>query len=296
MRWTQVLLLRFRAILRRPAVEREMNAEMADHLASEAEELIRRGLAPDEARRRARETMGRLDIINEECRDARGVTWWEHLRQDTGFALRLLAGSKTFALMAAGTIALGIGSTSAVFSVVDTVLIRPLPFRQPDRLIAVDGIGMRGPFDAMRANSRVGDYAAHLGVRAFNLLLGERAIPERIKGSEVSANFFDVLGVAPAIGRTFAEREDRPGHARVALISHAFWTERYGARTDAIGRQLLLNEESYEIIGVMPAAVRFPSPEVRVWTPMRLDPRSPGEYWGMGGTRMIARLREGATV
>jgi hypothetical protein len=159
----QAVRLRLRAMFRGPAVEREMEAEMADHLASETEALIRRGVAPDEARRQARATMGRLEAIQEECRDARGVTWWEHLRQDTGFAVRLLGNRRTFAAMALATIALGIGSTSAVFSLVDTVLIRPLPYPEPERLIAVDGLGMPGPFDAMRAASRTADYAAHQG-------------------------------------------------------------------------------------------------------------------------------------
>lgn len=128
MRWLRVWWLRLRAMLRRPAMEREMEAEMADHLASEAEELAAHGLAPEEAARRARDTMGRLDMIREECRDARGVNWWEHARQDASFAVRLLMKRKAFAAIAIATMALGIGSTSAVFSVVDTVLIRPLPY------------------------------------------------------------------------------------------------------------------------------------------------------------------------
>lgn len=296
MRWMQIVSLRLRAMIRRPSVEREMEAEMADHLASETEELAARGLTREEARRRARETMGRIDLIQEECRDARGVTWWEHFQQDVSFAVRLLARRKTFSALAIGTVALGIGSTSAVFSVVDAVLMRPLPYPDPQRLISVEGLGMRGPFDAVRASSRVANYAAYQGIRAFNLVPREHTLPERLKGSEVSANFFQVLGVPPVLGRTFADGADRPGQRRVAVLSHQCWMQRYGGRADVSGQQIVLDEVPYEITGVMPASFRFPSPEVQVWTPMKLDPRSVGEYWGTGGTQMIARLRTGATL
>jgi putative ABC transport system permease protein len=289
MRWIRMTWLRLRAIFRRPALEREMEAEMAEHLASETEELVRRGMTESDARRQAQATMGRMGQIQEECRDARGVGWWDDLRQDVGFAARLLVKSKTFTAVALGTIALGIGSTTAVFSMVDTLLIRPLPFREPERLVTVNGIGMRGPFEAMRTRSRVADYAAHQGVRAFNLIAGEGLLPDRVKGSEVSANFFAVLGVPPAIGRTF----DGP---RGVVLSHAFWLQRYGGRADAVGRQLVLDEVAYEIVGVMPKGFRFPSADVQVWTPLRLDPRLVGEYWGQGGTEMIARLRNGKSL
>lgn len=296
MRWLHMAIFRLRAIFRRPAMERELDAEIAEHLEHETGELIERGISPVEARETARKTMGRIDRIAEECRDARGVTWWETVRQDVAFALRILRKKPAFSATAMATIALGIGSTSAVFSVVDGVLIRPLPFPEPERLISVEGLGMPGPFEAIRSASRVADYAAWQGVEAFNLSTSDRALPERIRGSEVSANFFDVLGVKPLLGRTFRADENRPGVSRVVMLGHAFWQTRYGGRPDIVGQQITLDEKPREIAGVMPATFRFPSPEALVWIPMELDPRKVGEYWGSGGTQMIARLRPGATL
>src|SRR5437899_10379856 len=147
MRWIQKLSLRLRAALQRPRVEREMEAELAEHLESETAELIARGVPPGEARQRARATMGRMNAIREECRDARGTAGWEQLKQDVAFGARLLVKNRTFSAIALATMALGIGSTTAVFSLIDRVLIRPLPFAAPERLFYANDVGMRGPFD-----------------------------------------------------------------------------------------------------------------------------------------------------
>ncbi|MEX2262422.1 MAG: ABC transporter permease [Bryobacteraceae bacterium] len=293
MRWIQKLSLILRATFRRPQVEREMEAELAEHLECETEELIGLGLSSAEARQRARATMGRVDAIKEECRDSRGIAGWERLKQDVCFGVRLLVKNRTFSCMALATMALGIGSTTAVFSLIDGVLIRPLPFVFPDRLFHANDVGMRGPFETLRANSRLADYAAHLGVRSFNA--EGRDWPERLKGSEVSANFFGVLGASPLLGRTFTEGEDRPGRSRVAVLSHDFWVQRYAARADVVGQQLTLDEANYKIVGVMPAWFRYPSAAANFWVPMRLDPRAAGDYWGSAGVSAFARLRPGVT-
>src|SRR5437016_1994143 len=291
MRWLRKLSLKLRAALRRPQVEREMEAELAEHLECETKELMAIGVPPTEARQRAAATMGRMDAIKEECRDSRGTAGWEQLKQDLSFGVRLLLKNRTFSCMALATMALGIGSTTAVFSLIDGAVIRPLPFTAPDRLFFAVDVGVRGPFDTLRANSRLADYGAHLGVRAFNA--AGRDWPERLKGSEVSANFFRVLGASPQFGRTFADGEDRPGKLRVVVLSHAFWVQRYAARPDVIGQQLPLDEVACEIIGVMPRGFQYPTAAVNFWAPMRLDPRAIGEYWGSGGLSVFARLREG---
>ena len=293
MRWLHKLSLLFRALFHKPQLDREMEAELAEHLEAETSELIARGISPAEARERAQATMGRMDAIREECRDSRGTVAFEQLKQDIFFAARLLWKNRTFSTMALATMALGIGSTTAVFSLTDRLLIRPLPFPAPERLFQAEEVDTRGPFDVLRSNSRLADYAAHCGVRAYNTT--GRDWPERVKGSEVSSNFFQVLGVGPFIGRTFSDGEDRPGKVRVVVLSHDFWTQRYGARQDAIGQKLTLDETPYEIIGVMPAGFQYPSPEASFWVPMRLDPRAIGEYWGGGGPSAFARLRTGAT-
>src|SRR5260370_35118819 len=131
------------------------------------------------------------------------------------------------------------------------------PFPATERLFHVDDVGMRGPFDTLRTNSRLADYAGDLGVRAFSTT--GRDWPERLKGSEVSANFFEALGVSPLLGRTFTEGEDHPGRLRVVVLSHDFWIQAFAARRDVVGQHLILDEIAYEIVGVMPAGFPYPT-------------------------------------
>ena len=133
MRWLQQLILKLRAIVLRSRVEREMEAELAAHLEAETRELTARGLDAAEARRRALATMGHVELLKEECRDSRGTALWEHFKHDVAFGLRMLFKNRTFSCMALVTMTLAIGSTTAVYSVVDYVLLRPLPFAAPDR-------------------------------------------------------------------------------------------------------------------------------------------------------------------
>jgi predicted permease len=283
-----------RAALRPGAADRELDAEFAEHLAAETEDLIARGISPEEARRRARATMGPVTQLQEEVRDTRGTSGLEQLKQDAAFGLRVIFKNRAWSATALATMALAIGSTTAVFSLIDGVLIRPLPFANPDRLYNASDLGMRGPFDVMRANSRLADYAGYLGVRSFSI--DGRDYPERIKGCQVSANFFQVLGVAPLLGQTFDPADERPGAPPIAVLSHDFWMARYGGRSDAIGQSLILDEIGFRIVGVMPAGFHHPTPVSQFWIPLRLDPRNVGDYWGMGGVMSFARLHPGVTA
>src|SRR5579863_7049461 len=160
MRWVQQIFFKVRAIVRRSRVEREMEAELAAHLEAEARALMSRGMDPVEARRLAANTMGHVELIREECRDARGTAWWERLKQDVVFGVRLFLKNRAFTVAALATLALAIGSTTAVFTVVDHVLLRPLPFPAPDRLYYAVDVSLRGHFDMLRSNSKLADYAA----------------------------------------------------------------------------------------------------------------------------------------
>jgi predicted permease len=293
MRRLQQFLLKLRAIFLRSQVEREMEAEFAAHLDAEARELASRGMDPTEAHRRAAATMGRIDLIQEECRDSRGTAFWESFRHDTLFGLRLLFKNRTFSVMAIATAALAIGATTAVFSLVDGVLLRPLPFAVPERLYHAADVNLRGHFETLRTNSRLADYAADLGVQAFNMR--GRDWPERISGTQVSANFFHILGIAPLFGHDFAPDANRPGAPRTAILSHAFWAQRYGASHDALGQQLILNDVPFEIVGVMPDDFQYPSRDTALWIPMLLDPRAAGDYWGLSAASTFARLHDGVT-
>jgi putative ABC transport system permease protein len=282
-----------RALFRRSRFEREMETELADHLACETESLIARGVPEPEARKQAHAAMGRLAIVKEECRDSRGTAAWEQLKQDALFGARMLARNRTFSLTALITIALGVGSTTAVFSLIDGIMIRPLPFSQPDRLFNVTQLGMPGAFVALRSNAHLAEYAADWGVHAFTMKTG--ASPERITGSEVSGNLFRVLGVNPLIGQPFEDTDDRPGGPHSLILSYDFWNDRYAQDRGIVGRYVTLDEVSYRIAGVMPARFRYPNAEANFWIPMKLDPRAVGAYWGSGGLTIVARTNPGAS-
>ena len=294
MRWLQQLRLKMRAIVLRSRVEREMEAEIAAHVEAETRELTARGSTRPRPAAAPANTMGHVELIKEECRDSRGTTSWEQLKQDVTFGVRLLCKNRTFCCMALATMSLAIGSTTAVFSVVDHVLLRPLPFAAPDRLYHAGDVNLRGHFDALRSNSRLADYAAHLGVRAFNTR-GPNW-PERVDGQPGLGEFLPRSRQSATLrAQDFAAGTDRPGAPRTAILSNAFWTQRYGARRDVLGRQLVLDDVQYEIIGVMPADFHYPSPDAGFWIPMRLDPRAGGDYWGTNACSTFARLHDGVT-
>jgi hypothetical protein len=293
MRRIDQFMHRARAIFHRSRVERELETELAEHLACETEALMARGIPREEARRRAEAEMGRLALIKEECRDSRGTAGWEQLKQDAVFGARMLARNRTFAVTALITIALGVGSTTAVFSLIDGIMIRPLPFSEPERLYNVTQLGMPGAFGALRTNAHLAEYAADWGVHPFTMKTG--AVPERITGSEVSANLFRVLGVNPLVGQSFAEGDDRPGGPRAVILSYDFWRDRYAEDRAAVGRYVTLDEVSYRIAGVMPAGFRYPNADACFWVPMKLDPRQIGSYWGSGGLVIVARVRAGVS-
>ncbi len=293
MRRMRQILLTLRAVFRQRQVERELDAELSAHLEAETEDLIARGMSAVDARRRAAASMGRMGLIREECRDSRGTAIWENLKKDVTFGLRLLARNRTFSAMAIVTMALAIGSATAVFSVVDGLLLRQLPFAEPERLYHADDVAVRGHVDFLRANSRLADYAANSGVGAFNTR--SRDWPERVNGVQVTANFFRVLGVAPLLGQAFAEGDDRPGRPHKVVLSYSYWQQQYGGRRDIIGRQLTLNDVPFTIAGVMPREFRYPSEDASLWTSMIFDPRSSGDYWGINACSTFARLHRGAT-
>jgi hypothetical protein len=200
------------------------------------------------------------------------------LRQDLRFALRMLLKHPASTLVAVATLGLAIGANTAIFSVVNGALLRPLPFPEPDRLYQIVRLFQDGSngsqsvpkFVMWRDRTRTFESMAaydDLG-SGFNLT-GEGA-PERVIGSRVTRGFFDVLRVRPAMGRGFRADEDRPGGPRVVVLSHGLWTRRFGADPGALGREIRLNDEVYTIVGVMPRGFEFPR-GVSLWTPLQAN-------------------------
>ena len=223
----------------------------------------------------------------------------EQLWRDVRYALRALANQPTFALTAILTLALGIGANTAIFSVVNGVLLRPLPFPEPEQLVHVWG---RYP-DYGRTSTSAPDYRDWRdGVPAFQHLAASNDAsfnltgagePEQVRGSRVTANFFDALGVAPMLGRTFAEGEDREGAATVAVIGHGLWRRRFEADPGILGRNAMINDRPYTVIGIMPEEFRVGS-DLELWIPIDLsNPAYPrrGEF-----LNLVGRLVPGATI
>ena len=208
--------------------------------------------------------------------------------QDLRFALRVLFKHKGFTFVAVLSLALGIGGNAVIFSLVNRVLIRPLPFANPDRLVRVTEAYPKGAIDALQQQSETMDIAAFTTDSQFNLTgQGEAA---RLVGSQVTANLFSLLGVSAKIGRTFEIGEDRPARDGVVILSHALWQTKFGRDPNVIGRPIALDGIAREVIGVMPSEFSFFSPDVQLWIPARFDSRNEEEYWNYGWMSLIARL------
>jgi len=301
MRWIPRLRRRLRLIVDRPSIEREMDDEMRFHLEMEAEELARFGAGADEARQAARRRFGGVARYQDEARDARGGRWLEELRQDARYAMRVLSRGRGFVVVSILTLALGVGANTAIFSVVRGVLLRSLPYPQPERLVSLTSLINGSPTAASppdfldwraQAKSFSGIAAHFLSTTA---LTGDGE-PERLVQARVSANFFDVIGVLLERGRAFRPGEDDRSAARVAVLSDGLWRRRFGADPSIVGRTILLDDFPTTVVGIAPARLRFPA-NVDLWLTTRFDerdvaPSSRGARW----IQVIGRLAPAATL
>src|SRR5262249_28173062 len=192
------------------------------------------------------------------------------------------------------TLVLGIGANTAIFSLVNGVLLQPLPFPRPDRLVGVNSYFTKGAFVIQRDLSRTMDLVASTDSTEFNLT--GQDLPVRLTGASVSARWFSVLGAQPAIGRVFVPGEDQPGNEGVVILSHSLWERRFGGDPNIIGRTIVLDNVHRQVVGVMPANFRYPSPKTELWVPLDLDPRQMADYWASSYHPLVARLKPGATV
>jgi putative ABC transport system permease protein len=280
--WLRTIPLRLRSLFRREDVERDLNEELYDHLEQKAQEYAASGLTIEEARRQARREFEGIEQSKENCRDARRVRLLESLLQDIRFGFRMLRKNPGFTLVAALTLALGIGANTAIFSAVYTVLLKALPYPRSERLVMVyENVQLPnyqndrnepspGNFSSWRQqNTSFEDMAAYRN-RSFNLTgAGE---PLRVEGELVSAGFFSTLRTSAALGRVFTADDDRPGNAHVVVMSNSFWKTQFGSDTGILGKKILLDGESYAVVGVMPPGFQFPDPDDQLWVPLALSP------------------------
>jgi putative ABC transport system permease protein len=291
--WSRIRSLA-RATKRRSALETEMDAELQFHMEVYAADLERNGVSGEEAMRRSRLEFGGMERTKEECRDARGARFLETFSQDLRYGARTLRKSPGFTIIAALTLALGIGANTAIFSLVDGILLRPLPYSNPQRLVSVKGTYPKGGLVAMREQMRTMDVAAYSEDHEFNLTGYGEAV--RLPGTLVSAELFSILGGRPELGRTFYPGEDVAGQDNFVVLSHALWQQRFSGDPAIIGRVIELEGVGRQVVGVMPADFRFPSARTELWLPLHNDPRNTAAYWAGDFMPVIGRLHTGTNL
>jgi putative ABC transport system permease protein len=312
-RWLATAWERLRRTIRDEPRDVEFQAEMDEHVRLLAERYRRQGMAEEAAMLAARRQFGSIALLQEDRRGMQTMPAIEAFRSDLMFAARMLRKNPAFALAAVVTLALGIGANTAIFSVCNAVLFRPPPYADPDRIVMLwertgagtlmtvapaNFVDWRG---ASRSFSEMAAFSAGFGGNVSFILDGQTEAA-RLSGATVSSNFFSVLGVRFARGRSFLQEEDRPGENRVAILSHHVWQERFGAERDIAGRRVTLNDVSYTVVGVLPADFRFATSaggfqernQFDVWVPIALDLEKLQR--GTHPLRVIARLNPGVTL
>ncbi len=293
---------RLMAVFAKRRIARELDDELRTHLELLAADLERQGMTPEEARLAARRSMGNLAGMKEEYRDARGVPVVETLLQNTRYAGRVLWKSPAFTLVAVFALALGIGANTALFSMADVVLLRPLQIANLDRVVNVIGTvpGFRlatasmspGDFSDFREQSRTVEHLSAFFSRDVNLTGSGN--PQKLNAVHVSANFFEALQAQPLMGRMFHAAPDYSGTPHVILLSYRIWQAQFGGDAGVTGRAVHLNGQSYEIAGVMGREFQYP-PEGDIWIPMTLSADERADRDARFLT-VVGRLRPGATV
>ncbi len=266
MLWLQRVWLRLWSLLLGPQLDQELDDELRFHLEQQIEENMAAGMPPEEAHYAARRAIGRAEQIKEECRDMRRVNWVPDLAQDIRYGLRMLGKSPSFTAVAVLTLALGIGANTAIFSILESQLWRPLPFPDSERLVDVHLVLRQNPrrqdvlservFQAWREQSHCfTNLTGYLypGNRNFT----SNGMSERVMVMPVMSNFFDTLQVQPERGRAFVVEEETPGRNHVAMISHVFWRDRFNSDPSVLGKSITLDGESYTIVGIASSRLRF---------------------------------------
>ena len=283
--------------------ERDFRAEIDAHIENETERLREEGLSEDDARATARRRFGNMMHAQERFYEAGGWLWPDQLLQDLRFGLRMLTKSPGFSAVAVITLALGIGANIAVFSMVNALLLHPYSFRDLDQLVHVwESRGLDEGYDArwisaadaedLRVGTQVFDQLATYSRQDFNF--ESTGILQVARGCAVSANFFDVLGTAPALGRTFTSTEEQVGADQVVIVSHAFWQRQFAGDRGVLGRALRLNGRTYKIVGVTPRGFDFPVP-TELWVPLALGPAEKADRTKLS-LSALGRLKPSVTV
>ena len=299
------LRYRLRALFRRSTVERELDEELQFHLEKQKDKYIASGMPPIDARRRVRIDFGTPDSIKDQCRDAWGIRALDEVSRNVRYAARTLAKRPGFTTVAVLTLGLGVGANGAVFSALNAIVLRPLPFPDAHQLLSIDQYepaAARPFWRTFVAPARLEDWqrltGAFQGITGYyldDLTESSGALPERISRAWIAPRFFEVCGVPPASGRIFTEEEQRFGGPPAVIVSERFWKRRFGTDSSTRPHSLRIGNRSVPIVGVMPQSFVFPNVEVDVWSPSPPDApyaQNRAATW----FRAIGRLRSGSTA
>ena len=286
--------MRWLRYFRRTKWDQERTRELEAHIAIEAEENIARGMAPEEARFAAVRKLGNQTLIREEIYEMNSLRFFETLWQDVRYGARMLRRNPGFTIVAVVTLALGIGANTAIFSVIDGVLLSPLPYNNPDQLVAANhNDSLMNVIDIQRetqAFSRGG------GINVMPMDYTSGTEPVQVHVGLVDAGFLEVLGVPPILGRIFSTEEDVKGGPRVAVVGHSFWQEYMSSDPNAEGKSILLNGNSYTVIGVMPAKFAPPNEHADVFVTLWAGYAEAAVYRGVHFMHVYWRLKPGTTL
>ncbi len=301
MSWIRRVMHRVWALLRRNSAEMDLSDELRFHIEQETDAAIARGMSPAAARTEALRRFGGVERFKEECRDVRGVRPLEDLMQDLRHGARALRARPGFTVVAVLTLAIGIGATTAIFSAVDGVLLKPLPYADQQRIVTISlhdpdeknpesGVSYRTALDLRERAASLMDVAVG---EPYSRTLSTPEGPELLRTWLVSDGFFRILGTPPLLGRTFLPEEFDGTGARVVVLGHSTWQSRFGSDSGVIGRVLTLDSEPYTVVGVMPPRFGYP-PERDVWAPKIFTEAELG-WRGIGHLQVVARLKPGVT-
>jgi putative ABC transport system permease protein len=297
-------LMRLCGLFTRKQREREFAEELESHLALHMEDNLRAGMSPEEARRQALIKLGGVTLTRECYREQRGLPMLETLIQDLRYGLRMLHKNPGFSLVAILTLALGIGANTAIFSVVNAVLLKPLPYPEPGQLVQLRLEGAGKPDTVIGSTAFVGVKAQSQSLSRIaaytggDMTLTGGGSAERVEAGAVTADFFPLLGVQSALGRNFTPEEDTPNGPKAVILGHGLWQSRFGGDANVLGRTITLNEQSYTVVGILPARFQYPEP-FQLWIPLALSETSAalaGYGEGMVLLKAIARLKPGVTL
>jgi len=263
------LFSRITSLFRSRRVDQDIEDELRSHLEMRSQDNLSSGMSKEDAELDARRRFGNTALIKESTRAERIVLWLETVIQDVRFGLRTLRRSPGFTVVAVLTVALTIGATAAVFTVINSVLLRPLPYENPERLIVVatfmpresSEVTASAQYVAFKTNSRVLEDAGAYSSEDYNV--SGAGDPERLHGAVATSSFFTTLGIHPAMGRVFTAEEDKPGAEKIAVISHSFWQRHFNSGNNAAGKTILLDGAPHTVIGVLPRSFRFPDSDLQ---------------------------------